>query len=308
MKLRTISRAALRWVALSTILAVSLTYIAVSASDASSTSVKVCVNKSSKAVFYKKTCSKHEFALQIGPSVAGLSAYEIWVKAGNTGTESDFLHSLKGADGSNSYSDNSWNIGTNCSQKLALALSAGQKLAFKSIRNNFESTTGCIVEKILGTHNEDLKAAGLPYIESISRLDFGEPGSGGGSILDVKMDQSYRVEYKVRIRKLAEAQTRYGSPLAVCTTTDSDLINIDRPQSVIATANPDEFIVSTYLRASSFDNSFEAPLYLALCDNEYPDYMALRMYAAVFEDPALLVMNLNPGFEATYARIWGWSY
>lgn len=33
--------------------------------------------------------------------VVGLSAYEVWLENGNTGTEEDFLNSLKGKDGGN---------------------------------------------------------------------------------------------------------------------------------------------------------------------------------------------------------------
>ena len=31
--------------------------------------------------------------------IVGLSAYEVWLEQGNTGTEEDFLNSLKGIDG-----------------------------------------------------------------------------------------------------------------------------------------------------------------------------------------------------------------
>lgn len=36
---------------------------------------------------------------QAGGGANGKSAYEIWLEAGNTGTEADFLASLEGADG-----------------------------------------------------------------------------------------------------------------------------------------------------------------------------------------------------------------
>lgn len=36
---------------------------------------------------------------QAGVGANGKSAYEIWLEAGNTGTEADFLASLEGADG-----------------------------------------------------------------------------------------------------------------------------------------------------------------------------------------------------------------
>ena len=71
----------------------------------------VCVNKATSLVYFKAKCTKVERRVAFKTATAtngtngidgtkGESAYETWLKAGNLGTTTEFLRSLKGTDGS----------------------------------------------------------------------------------------------------------------------------------------------------------------------------------------------------------------
>ena len=71
----------------------------------------VCVSKTTNLVYLKAKCGKAERRVAFKTAIAtngtngidgskGESAYETWLKAGNLGTTTEFLRSLKGTDGS----------------------------------------------------------------------------------------------------------------------------------------------------------------------------------------------------------------
>jgi hypothetical protein len=86
--------------------------VGVSVSAVAASSTYVCVNKTTKVVYFKAKCSASESRVAISTAATngingqngvngnnGDSAYDLWLKAGNTGTTADFLKSLKGTDG-----------------------------------------------------------------------------------------------------------------------------------------------------------------------------------------------------------------
>ena len=86
--------------------------VGASVSAVAASSTYVCVNKTTKVVYFKAKCSSSESRVAISTAATngingqngvngnnGDSAYDLWLKAGNTGTTADFLKSLKGLDG-----------------------------------------------------------------------------------------------------------------------------------------------------------------------------------------------------------------
>ena len=83
--------------------------VGASVSAVAASTTYVCVNKTSKVVYFKAKCSSSESRVAISTAATngingtngnnGDSAYDLWLKAGNSGTAADFLKSLKGTDG-----------------------------------------------------------------------------------------------------------------------------------------------------------------------------------------------------------------
>lgn len=83
--------------------------VGASVSAVAASTTYVCVNKTSKVVYFKAKCSSSESRVAISTAATngvngtngnnGDSAYDLWLKAGNSGTQADFLKSLKGTDG-----------------------------------------------------------------------------------------------------------------------------------------------------------------------------------------------------------------
>lgn len=280
----------------------------VQASNASSNDkpISVCVNKKTEAVYYRTKCRANEARLKITTPVAkGLSAYEIWLQNGNSGDVSQFLLSLKGADGTNGTSMAGWLPGSTCSQKLKLAEAAGFNLVFKNQRRNFEFTTGCVVEKILGSRNDEHKASGFPYVESISRIGIYESGPSGGDVFGVINGQTFKVKYRLKIKNLEAAQAAYGSPLEPCAA-EAEYNNGDTPESVQSTAQNDVFEYTSWIRASSQDNTFFTPVNVALCDVETSRVLNQFTMAFLINENPQLMSNVGVQFDPGFARIWGW--
>lgn len=113
-------------------------------SEATQTSIKVCVNKTTKVIRYKNICNSNERSLRLSmKGEAGKSAYQIWLDQGYRGTERDFLNFLRGANGASPT-----DFARNCYQQLKKAESQGVLWTNLSDRRNFERTTGCVVREI----------------------------------------------------------------------------------------------------------------------------------------------------------------
>ncbi len=277
---------------------------------AAGSSVKVCVNKSSKAVFYKTKCASTETMLTIAgegdAGISGASAFDIWLKAGNTGTEQDFLASLKGATGPAgpagatgqqgppgmaSSAGTPWDIGLNCSQKMAAAESAGYVWVLKNQRSSFEQKTGCLVEQTTSkTDNDAFRQSGLVYVESWKLLSISDAVSGDGWTVGNNGVANYQATYSITIGNL-------GSGITPC--------SISNGVRIYKGPNPYEYLVETYLREQP--NRFSGEINFGLTDGtsdcgkyDVYDYPALIL---VNEDPAALIGK--PAW-AEQLRKWGW--
>lgn len=138
--------------------------------SAQSPVVKVCVDKKSKLIYYKSKCSKSEsLVLLTNGTFRALSAYETWLQAGNTGTETDFLNSLKGEDGSNGRTTSVYDSLGTCLQKFNFAWNSQVNFAVKSQRQKFQQESSCNVEEI-NVWESPVKRRldyGLPIISNI---------------------------------------------------------------------------------------------------------------------------------------------
>ena len=171
--------------------------------------VKVCVDKRTKAIYYKSKCSKAETAVLLSNgSYKALNAYDIWLKAGNSGTEADFLNSLRGQNGSAGRSANVFESLDTCAQKINFALTTGVNLAVKSQRLAFERSSGCNVENTnmsFGPVKRQVEY-GLPVVDNVKFV----------SIDPVKNVQynSYFATFEITIRNYDA--TSADQPLTFC--------------------------------------------------------------------------------------------
>ena len=149
-----------------------------------------CVNKQTEKVSFRKTCKDNE--KRYSYAKIGKSAYQTWLDLGNTGSERDFIESLRGSSGSSVQS-----FATTCYQKLMDAESSGYVWTSVRDRNNFERLTGCKVSEIdvnpnahLGT-DSTLKVSPIEYFGYLDAFgDGGYFSSYGGSkvLYEVSVD------------------------------------------------------------------------------------------------------------------------
>jgi hypothetical protein len=143
----------------------------------------------------------------------GLSAYQLWLAAGNTGTEADFLNSLKGTPGqpgANGSSSN-WDDALNCNQKLQQALwSASLNISLKKNWQEFESKSGCQIDSLNMNSLYDRADFGLPYISNIKFISVDPEYSIS--------DTGYFANFEIKIRNAdATSGVVYDSPPRFCT-------------------------------------------------------------------------------------------
>ncbi len=278
-------------------------------SNAAGTTTKVCVNKTSKVIYYKSKCSPAETSLmlqaegEIGPP--GASAYEIWKNTGNVGSPEEFLASLKGPAGpagpvgpagqngaaSPISAGGAWDIGLNCNQKMAAAESAGYVWVLKQHRTNFEQKTGCTVEQTTSNpDNETFRQAGLVYVENWRLLTVSETVAGDGWTFGNNGVAFYNAVYSISVANL-------GAGIVPCSMSNSTRI--------YKGAGPYEYLVELYLREQP--NKLTAEINFGLTDgnNDCGKY-------DIYDYPAPIIVNEDPAaftLKASWRetlRKWGW--
>ena len=186
-------------------------------SNAESNTVKVCVNKTTKAVFYRSKCKTSESTLTLNRNGNdGLSAYQLWLAAGNNGTEADFLNSLKGPQGiqgpagSNGATSNWFDV-LNCNQKLdKLIWNGNLNISLKKNWLGFESKSGCQIDSLNMNQHYDRADFGLPYISNIKFVSVDPDYSIA--------DAGYFANFEIKILNAdAMSGVVYDSPARFCT-------------------------------------------------------------------------------------------
>lgn len=107
---------------------------------------EICVSKSTKELKLRKKCKADEQFLASAESLlsGGKSAYEIWLDLGNTGTESQFINSLRGASARtpNPFS------GQSCTSAMGYAeQKIGKRIFFKETWEYLEANTDCEIDQ-----------------------------------------------------------------------------------------------------------------------------------------------------------------
>lgn len=231
------------------------TIAVVQVSDAASKTVKVCVNKVSKAVFYRTSCLKTESPLMLANTgQQGLSAYELWLKAGNKGTEADFISSLKGQDGSSGSSTNVWASLDNCNKRVRLAENLYTDFSYKPERDKFEATTGCKVEDVnFSTYSGESRKRdnGLPFISEhkLLSIDTTQTGPGG----------RYFAVYKVKIEN-SDAVSG-DVPITFCTAVSANNLPAYASYTAVTQISGDYYSLKVPLYFDSYGINASAPIY-----------------------------------------------
>lgn len=188
-----------------------VTGVVVSVDQAANSSGNIrafCVNKKTEKVSFRKTCKANEKRFSYAKS--GKSAYQTWLDLGNSGTEQDFINSLKGSNGSAVRS-----FATSCYQKLMDAESAGYLWTNSSDRSRFERMTGCTVSEIdINPFSYLLPSQPIQIVDADFIGLWGGAGGGEG----ITPDFSYEFGGG---GALYEVKYRNDSDLLLCGTADS---------------------------------------------------------------------------------------
>ena len=156
--------------------------------------ITLCVNKTTKVVTQKPTCTRSETRLQIaaqGPKgdpgaigPAGPQGLEGPAgpvgPVGPVGPSGDGGQGPQGVPGPAGSAISVWDSFEDCNQKLNYALEAGYLLATKRDRDAFEAKSGCVVEEIFPSFRASIyprqgspgEAQGYPHISSWEFLSF----------------------------------------------------------------------------------------------------------------------------------------
>jgi hypothetical protein len=165
-------------------------------SEATQSSIKVCVNKTTKVVKYKNKCNTNERVLRLSlRGEAGKSAYQIWLDQGFRGSERDFLNFLRGASGASAQ-----DFARSCFQQLQKASAQGIFWNTLSDRRNFERQTGCSVREINLNPNAHAESEAPIWPQVLSTMALGLYGGAGGDHIGGQFIETRGVIYSAKLR------------------------------------------------------------------------------------------------------------
>jgi hypothetical protein len=169
-------------------------------SEANQSSVKVCVNKSTKVMKYKATCGANERTLRLSlRGETGKSAYQIWLAQGFRGTETDFLNFLRGAPGV-SIQD----FARTCYQQLQKATAQGLFWNNLRDRRDFERRTGCVVRDINLNPNAHAPSEEPIWPQVLSSTPLGLYGGAGGGFAGGQFSETRDIFFEANVRLPSE--------------------------------------------------------------------------------------------------------